>query len=331
MSLPANMNCIEITNSGEPSVLQMSKRPIPIPKNGEVLIKITAAGVNRPDCLQRQGLYAPPPGATDIPGLEAAGEIIATGVNTTRFKIGDHVTALLTGGGYAEYVTTPEDLCLKSLANLDATQNAALPETFFTVWGNVFDRTKLQPGETFLIHGGTSGIGTTAIQLATQMGARVMTTAGSVEKCQACIDLGAEVAVPYKTQDFVTAAKEFGGGKGVDVILDMVGGDYLARNIKSLAPDGRLVNIAFLKGSTAEINFMPIMLKRLTITGSTLRPQTTEAKAKIRQSLEKTVWPLLETGKIHPVIHKTFPLGEAADAHRLMESSKHIGKIMLQI
>ena len=260
-----------------------------------------------------------------------AGEIIALGANTSRFLIGDLVTALLTGGGYAEYATTPEDLCLKFLSNLDAVQNAALPEAFFTVWGNVFNRARLQPGETFLIHGGTSGIGTTAIQLATQMGARVMTTAGSDEKCQACINLGAEVAVPYKTQDFVKAAKEFGGGKGVDVILDMVGGDYIQRNIKSLAVDGRLVSIAFLKGSTAEINFMSMMLKRLTITGSTLRPQSITAKAKIRQDLEKTVWPLLEAGKIHPVIHKTFPLGEAAHAHRLMETSKHIGKIMLQI
>jgi len=331
MPIPETMTAIEISEFGKPDVLKPTTRPVPAPGRGDVLIKVAFAGVNRPDCLQRMGLYAPPPGVTDIPGLEVAGEVIALGPDATRFKTGDRVTALLTGGGYSEYAVTHEQLCLPVPSALSLVESAALPETFFTVWSNVFDRAGLKAGETFLVHGGSSGIGTTAIQLASRLGARVMTTAGSAEKCQACLDLGAEVAVNYKTTDFVTEAKKFSGDKGVDVILDMVGGDYIGRNIKALAADGRLVNIAFLKGSTAEINFMPVMLKRLTLSGSTLRPRPVEAKAEIRQSLEKTVWPLIEQGYIHPVIHKTFPLADANLAHELMESSGHIGKIMLQI
>lgn len=330
-NLPETMNCVEITEDGGPEVLKPTTRPVPSPGNGEVLIKVEAAGVNRPDVIQRQGHYAPPPGVTDIPGLEVAGTVVATGDGATGWQSGDTLCALVQGGGYGEYVTAPVQQCLPIPKGLGMVEAAALPETFFTVWTNVFERGALAPGETLLVHGGTSGIGTTAIQIANRLGARVIATAGSSEKCQACLDLGAERAVNYREEDFVEAAKDFGGGKGVNVILDMVGGDYLPKNVKALARDGRLVNIAFLKGSKAEVNFMPVMLKRLTLTGSTLRVQSAERKGEIAAALKERVWPLLETGDIKPVIYKTFALSDASQAHELMESSQHIGKIVLTV
>lgn len=323
------MTCIEIVEPGGPEVLKTTTRPVPQPESGEVLIKVKAAGINRPDCIQRQGHYAPPPGVTDIPGLEVAGEIVAVSENSGTWKVGDTVCALVAGGGYGEYVAAPAPQCLPIPGSLSMTEAAALPETCFTVWSNIFDRAGLKPGEAFLVHGGSSGIGTTAIQIASRLGARVITTAGSEEKCKVCLDLGAERAVNYKEEDFVDAAKDFTGGIGVDVILDMVGGDYIQRNIKALGPDGRHVSIAFLGGSKAEVNFMPVMLKRLTLTGSTLRPLPVERKAEIARALEESVWPLIASGEIAPVVHSTFPLAEAAEAHRLMESSQHIGKIVL--
>lgn len=327
--IPETMACIEIAEPGGPDVLKPATRPVPEPDAGEVLIAVRAAGVNRPDCIQREGNYAPPPGVTDIPGLEVAGEIAALGQDVSGWKPGDRVCALVAGGGYAEFVTAPAVQCLPIPAGLEMAEAAALPETFFTVWSNVFERARLMPGETFLVHGGSSGIGTTAIQLAAKMGSRVITTAGSEEKCRVCEELGAERTVNYKEEDFVEAAKDFTDGRGVDVILDMVGGDYLNRNIKALGPDGRHVSIAFLGGSKAEVNFMPVMLKRLTLTGSTLRPQPVERKAEIARALEEKVWPMIARGEIKPVIHATFPLAQAAEAHALMESSQHIGKIML--
>jgi putative PIG3 family NAD(P)H quinone oxidoreductase len=281
--------------------------------------------------LQRQGGYAPPPRASDIPGLEIAGTIVALGAGVTDWKVGDQVTALVAGGGYAEYCAAPAPQCLPLPKGLDMAAAAAIPETFFTVWSNVFDRGRLAAGEAFLVHGGSSGIGTTAIQLAHHFGARVFTTAGSADKCRACEELGAERAINYREEDFVTVVKEATGGKGVDVILDMVGGDYIARDVAALAPDGRLVFIAFLGGPKAEINFMPVMLKRLTITGSTLRARSVAFKGAIAQALKAKVWPLIEAGKVGPVLYKSFPLAAAADAHRLMESSAHIGKIVLKI
>ena len=328
-TIPGTMACIEITEPGGPEVLKPAKRPVPEPAADEVLIAVRAAGVNRPDCIQREGNYAPPPGVTDIPGLEVAGEIAALGKDVAGWKAGDKVCALVAGGGYAEFVTAPALQCLPIPEGLDMVEAAALPETFFTVWSNVFERAGLKEGEAFLVHGGSSGIGTTAIQVAARLGARVITTAGSEEKCRVCVELGAERAVNYKEEDFVEAVKAFTEDKGVDVILDMVGGDYLPRNIKALAPDGRHVSIAFLGGSKAEINFMPVMLKRLTLTGSTLRPQTVERKGEIAQALQERIWPLIAAGEIKPVIHASFPLAEAAEAHELMESSRHIGKIML--
>ena len=328
-AIPETMTCIEIIEPGGPEVLRTTDRPVPELKDGEVLISVQAAGVNRPDCIQRQGHYAPPPGVTDIPGLEVAGNIVAVGKNAGQWKIGDTVCALVAGGGYAEFVAAPAVQCLAIPGSLGMTEAAALPETFFTVWTNVFERAGLKPGETLLVHGGSSGIGTTAIQIASRLGSKVITTAGSDEKCRICRELGAERAVNYKEEDFVDAVKDFTGGIGVNVILDMVGGDYLARNIKALAPDGRQVSIAFLGGSKAEINFMPVMLKRLTLTGSTLRPLPIERKGEIARALEKTVWPMIANAKIAPVIHATFPLQDAADAHTLMESSQHIGKIVL--
>jgi putative PIG3 family NAD(P)H quinone oxidoreductase len=330
MSIPSDMNCIEITEPGGPEVLQATTRPVPLPESGEVLIRINAAGVNRPDCIQREGNYAPPPGTTDIPGLEVAGEIVALGDGVSGLSIGERVCALVAGGGYAEYVCAPVPQVLPVPAGLSIIEAAALPETCMTVWTNVFERAHLSAGETLLVHGGSSGIGTTAIQIASQLGSRVIATAGSAEKCQACLDLGAERAVNYRDEDFVAAAKEF-GGKGIDVILDMVGGDYIEKNIKAAAPDGRIVNIAFLRGPKAEVNFMPIMLKRLTLTGSTLRSQSIDRKGEIARHLKKSVWPLIEAGRVKPVIHKVFPLTEARAAHELMESSTHIGKIMLEI
>ena len=331
MTLPETMNCIEIPEPGGPEALKTTSRSVPTPAPSEVLIRVEVAGINRPDCIQRQGNYAPPPGTTDIPGLEVSGEIVAVGVDIKNWSVGDKVAALVAGGGYAEYVAAPFQQCLPIPNGLSMIEAAALPETFFTVWTNVFERGALKKGETLMIHGGSSGIGTTAIQIASQMGARVITTAGSADKCQACADLGAERTVNYREEDFVEAAREFGDGKGVDVILDMVGGDYIAKNIKSLAPDGRLVQIAFLQGSKVDINFMSVMLKRLTFTGSTLRPQSIERKGEIAAALIENVWPLISSGKIKPVIYKTFALNQVAEGHALMESSQHIGKIMLKI
>ena len=328
-ALPETMTCVEIAGPGGPEVLKPTERPRPSPAKGEVLIRVAAAGVNRPDVVQRQGRYAPPPGVTDIPGLEVAGEIVALGDGVTEWKAGDKTCALVAGGGYAEYATAPAPQCLRVPAGLGMIEAGALPETFFTVWSNLYDRARLQPGETLLVHGGSSGIGTTAIQVASRLGARVITTAGSADKCRTCLHLGAERAVNYKEEDFVEAAMDFTKGRGVDVVLDMVGGDYIQRNIKAMATDGRHVSIAFLKGSTAEVNFMPVMLKRLTLTGATLRPQSVERRGEIARALSRHVWPLIAKGEIKPVIHATFPLAEAAAAHRLMESSLHIGKIVL--
>jgi len=297
-----------------------------------VLIKVEAAGVNRADLLQRAGHYPPPPGASDILGLEAAGEIVATEGDVSALRKGDRVCALLSGGGYAEYCATPAGSCLPIPKNFSMIDAGSLPESFFTVWSNVFDRVKLQPGERFLVHGGTSGIGVTAIQLAKHFGSRVFATAGSDEKCQACRDLGADRAINYRTEDFVAVILDATGGKGVDVILDMVGGDYVSRNLKALAVDGRMVNIAYMQGSKiANLDLLPLMLKRLTLTGSTLRARDAAFKAAIADNLRAKVWPLLDQGRIKTVVHQSFPLAEAAAAHRLMESSTHIGKIMLRV
>jgi putative PIG3 family NAD(P)H quinone oxidoreductase len=329
-ALPNSMTAIGIREPGGPDVLVPTTRPVPEPATGEVLIKVAAAGVNRPDVLQRLGGYPPPPGASDIPGLEIAGEVVALGPEAGDFKLGDTVTALVTGGGYAEYCAAPAAQCLTVPEGLDLTEAAAIPETFFTVWTNVFERGGLKSGESFLVHGGSSGIGTTAIQLARVFGARVFATAGSAEKCQACEELGAERAINYREEDYVAVVKE-ATGEGVDVILDMVGGDYIQRNIKALAPDGRLCYIAFLGGSKAEVDFLPMMLKRITISGSTLRARPVAFKAEIARNLMEKVWPLIEAGQVKPVVHRTFPLDQAADAQRLMESSGHIGKIVLTL
>ncbi|HVI52653.1 MAG TPA: NAD(P)H-quinone oxidoreductase [Candidatus Sulfotelmatobacter sp.] len=331
MTLPATMKCIEISSFGGPEVLTAASRPLPAPKAGEVLIKVAAAGVNRPDVIQRQGMYPPPPGASDIPGLEVAGTVAALGDGVVSLQVGQPVCALLTGGGYAEYATAAESVCLPVPASYDMVRAAAIPETFFTVWYNVFMRAHLGAGESFLVHGGTSGIGTTAIQLAKHFGAKVFATAGSPEKCASCRELGADRAIDYRSEDFVEVIAAETGKAGVDVILDMVGGDYLPRNIKSLATDGRHVSIAFLKGPKAEVSFLPVMLKRLTLTGSTLRPQGVPAKAAIAAELLEKVWPLLNQGKVGPVVHATFALEDAAEAHRLMEASTHVGKIVLTI
>ena len=324
-----SMNAIEIAEFGGPEVLKPVKRPVPKPGKGEVLIEVAAAGVNRPDVLQRQGGYRPPSGASDLPGLEIAGRIAALGPEATGWKVGDGVCALVAGGGYAEFCVAPIPQCLPIPRGLDAIKAAALPETFFTVWTNVFDRGRLKSGETFLVHGGSSGIGTTAIQLAHAFGARVFTTAGSAEKCAACLKLGAERAINHRTEDFLAVLQEATQQKGVDVILDMVGGSYINRNLKLLALEGRLVQIAFLEGSKAEIDLGALMMKRQTLTGSTLRPRSVAEKGAIAKSLHDKVWPLLDSGKVAPVMFKTFPLAEAASAHQLMESSSHIGKIVL--
>jgi putative PIG3 family NAD(P)H quinone oxidoreductase len=330
-ALPETMTAIEIKAPGGPEVLVPAVRPVPQPKPGEVLIRVAAAGVNRPDMLQRQGGYAPPPGASDIPGLEVAGTVVALGPGVTRWRQGDQVCALVAGGGYAEFCSAPEPQCLPVPAGLDLTRAAALPETYFTVWTNVFERGRLKAAETLLVHGGSSGIGTTAIQLGRAFGARVFATAGSGPKCRACEKLGAEKAINYRDEDFVAAIDALTQGRGVDVILDMVGGDYVEKNIKLLATDGRLVSIAFLKGAKVEINLLPMMLKRLTLTGSTLRPRSIAEKGAIARSLEEKVWPLIAAGRVAPVIEGHFPLNRAADAHRLMETSAHIGKIMLVV
>lgn len=330
-ALPETMTAIEIREPGGPEVLVPGTRPLPRPGEGEVLVKVAAAGVNRPDVLQRQGGYPPPPGASDIPGLEIAGTVAALGEGAAGWSLGDQVTALVAGGGYAEYCAAPAAQCLPVPKGLTLAEAAAMPETFFTVWSNVFDRGRLRAGESFLVHGGSSGIGTTAIQMAAALGATVFTTAGSAEKCQACVELGAKAAINYREEDFVAAVKEANGGKGVDLILDMVGGDYVQKNIDLLAPDGRLVSIAFLQGPKVQVNLLPVMLKRLTLTGSTLRARSVDFKGRVAASLRDKVWPLVEQGRIRPVMAERFPLAEAAAAHRLMESSAHIGKIVLEI
>lgn len=323
------MRAVEISKFGPPEVLRLTDRPDPFPAAGEILIHVTAAGVNRPDIIQRYGKYPPPPGASDIPGLEVAGTVAALGADVRGWSIGDPICALVAGGGYAERAAVPHEQCLPIPRGLNAIQAAAIPETFFTVWTNVFQRGKLKAGETILIHGGTSGIGTTAIQLAKAFGARVLTTAGSDDKCEAARQLGADAAFNYKTEDWVARAKQVTGGRGVDLVLDMVGGDYISRNIELLVVEGRLVQIAFLKSPKAELDFSQMMRKRLWLTGSTLRPRTPEEKGVIARDLLEHVWPLLENGTVAPVIHKTFPLSAAADAHRLMEESSHVGKLVL--
>jgi len=325
------MRAIEISQYGGPEVLQPCERPVPELKPGEVLIKVHAAGINRPDVFQRLGQYPVPPGASDLPGLEVAGEIVAGDLADSGFAKGDMVCALVQGGGYAEYCAAPLAQCLPVPAGLSAVEAAALPETFFTVWSNVFQRGALKEGETLLVQGGSSGIGTTAIQIAKALGHRVFATAGSAGKCRACEALGAERAIDYKTEDFTAVVKELTGGKGVDVVLDMVGGDYVAREVACLADDGRIVIIALLGGSKASVDLGQVLRRRLTITGSTLRPRPVAFKAQIARELRETVWPLLAAGKIKPVIHQVFPLEQAAAAHTLMESSAHVGKIVLDL
>ncbi len=326
---PATMTAIGASGKGGPDVLAPVTAPIPAPGQGQLLVRVAAAGVNRPDILQRQGLYPAPKGHSEILGLEIAGEVVAAGAGAARFKPGDRLMALVNGGGYAQYCLAGETSCLPIPGGLSMTEAAAIPEAFFTVWHNVFERGGLKPGEWFLIHGGTSGVGVAAIQLAKAFGARVIATAGSDEKCAVCAALGADRAVNYTREDFVEAVKAETGGRGVDVILDMVGGDYIERNVKSLADDGRLVNIAYQKGSAATLDFLRVMLKRLTITGSTLRIRSNEVKGGIARSLEAKVWPLLASGQVKVLIDSTFPLADAAAAHRRMEEGGHIGKIVL--
>jgi NADPH2:quinone reductase len=325
------MRAIEITQPGPPDVLQPCERPLPVLKAGEVLIRVIAAGVNRPDVFQRLGQYPVPPGASDLPGLEVAGEIVDGELGASGFRKGDLVCALVQGGGYAEFCAAPLEQCLPLPKGLSPLEAATLPETFFTVWSNVFQRAALQPGETLLVQGGSSGIGVTAIQLAKALGHRVFATAGSEDKCLACTELGAERAINYRTEDFSAVVKELTGGKGVDVVLDMVGGDYLKREIACLADDGRICLIALLGGARTEIDLGQVLRRRLTITGSTLRPRPVAFKAQIARELRERVWPLIEAGTIRPVIHRSFPLEEAAQAHALMESSAHVGKLVLQV
>ncbi|MBU2581495.1 MAG: NAD(P)H-quinone oxidoreductase [Alphaproteobacteria bacterium] len=327
--LPATMSAIHVVGKGGPEVLKPVEMAVPQPGTGQVLIKVEAAGVNRPDVMQRQGLYPAPKGHSEIPGLEVAGTIAATGPGPARFNVGDKVMALVNGGGYAEFAVADEPCCLPVPDGLSMQQAGGFAETFFTVWHNVFERAHLGSGEWFLIHGGTSGIGVTAIQLAKAFGARVIATAGSDAKCDACRQLGADVAVNYRSEDFVEKAKEATAKKGVDVILDMVGGDYIARNIACLGDDGRMVNIAYQKGSKAEIDFLRVMLKRLTITGSTLRIRPTDVKARIARGLEEYVLPMIGDGRVKVVMDSTYPLREAAAAHARMDEGKHIGKIVL--
>lgn len=329
-TLPTRMTAIGIKAPGGPEMLVPEERPVPAPGEGEILVKVAAAGVNRPDVMQRKGSYPPPPGASDIPGLEIAGEVVALGAGVKRWQISDRVMALVIGGGYAEYCLAHGSHALP-VAGLSMVEAAAIPETFFTVWHNVFERGGLKSGETLLMHGGSSGIGTAAIQLAKARGARVVVTAGSTEKCDACRKLGADVAINYKNEDFVAATKAATNDKGADVILDMVGGDYIGRNYEAACVEGRIVQIAFQGGPKAEVNFMRLMLKRLHHTGSTLRARSIADKGAIRQAVEDEVLPLITAGKVKPVIYKAFPLKEAATAHALMESSSHIGKIVLNL
>ena len=329
--IPQTMTAIEIRGKGGPEVLVPASLPVPQPGPGQILIEVAAAGVNRPDVLQRQGSYPPPPGHSPLPGLEAAGVVAAVGPGVARWKIGDGVTALLNGGGYAQYAIAEETAALPIPAGMDAVQAAAVPETFFTVWHNVFERGGLKAGDWFMVHGGSSGIGTTAIQLAAAFGAKVITTAGSAEKCQACLDLGAARAVNYRSEDFVAAAKEATGGKGVNVTLDMVGGPYTEKNIVAAAEDGRIVQIASLQGAEVSFNIARLMMKRVVLTGSTLRARPRDVKGAIARALEANVWPLLAAGKVKVVLDETFTLTAAADAHRRMETSGHIGKIVLTV
>jgi NADPH2:quinone reductase len=328
---PETMRVIEITAPGGPEVLQPAERPVPRPAAGEVLIQVAAAGVNRPDALQRAGAYDPPPGASDLPGLEVSGEVVAVGPTPGRWSVGDRVCALTAGGGYAEFVTAQDSHCLPWPEGFDAVRAAALPETYFTVWTNVFDRGRLQAGEMLVVHGGASGIGTTAIQLGAAFGARVLATAGADEKVRTCLSLGAERAINYHEHDYVNVVREMTDGRGADVFLNMVGGDYIGRDIRAAADSARIIMIAFLKGPKVEINFAPVMLKRLTLTGSTLRPRTIGEKAAIAQALERHVWPLLSAGRVGPVMDQTFALEAAADAHARMEANANIGKIVLTV
>ena len=325
------MRAVEISEPGGPEVLKPAQRPVPQPKPNEILIKVAAAGVNRPDILQRTGNYAVPPDASDLPGLEVAGEVSAVGSAVKAWKVGDKVCALVHGGGYAEYCVAPDVQALPIPKGLSAVEAASLPETFFTVWSNVYERAGLKPGESLLVQGGSSGIGVTAIQMAAAMGNRVFATAGSDEKCAACVKLGAEKAINYRTQDFAAEIRAATGGKGVDVILDMVGGDYVPKELKSLADEGRLVFIAFLRGHKTELDINEVMRRRLTISGSTLRPRPVEFKGRIAARLRERIWPLIEAGRIRPQIFRSFPLEQAAEAHRLMESSQHIGKLVLTV
>jgi NADPH2:quinone reductase len=330
-ALPAQMQAVEISRPGGPEVLRLTQRPTPVPKAGEVVIAVAAAGVNRPDCFQRAGSYAPPPGASDLPGLEVAGTIAALGEGVTQWQVGDAVCALTPGGGYAQFCATPASHCLPIPRGLSVLEAGSLPETVFTVWINVFERARLAPGETLLVQGGSSGIGVTAIQMARALGHRVFATAGSAQKCAACEELGAQRAINYRDEDFVAVVKQLTGGKGVDVILDMVGGDYVPRELQCLATDGRLSIIAFLGGTRATLDMSDILFRRLTITGSTLRPRSVEYKAQVAGALRDKVWPLIEAGAMRPVIYRTFPLAQAAAAHALMESSTHIGKLLLEV
>lgn len=323
------MRYISVPEHGGPECMVVAESEVPAVGHGEVLIKVAAAGVNRPDIVQRAGFYPPPAGASPVLGLEVAGEVTAVGPGVERWKVGDRVCALTNGGGYAEYALAPQGQCLPIPEGLTDIEAAALPETFFTVWSNLMHRAQLQPGEVLLVHGGSSGIGTTAIQIAANLGVRVFVTAGSDPKCTVCKQLGAEQAINYQQQDFVEAVLSATDGKGADVILDMVGGDYVDRNIQCAARDGRIVNIAFLAGAKVEINMLPVMLKRLTLTGSTLRPQPPEVKAKIARDLEQQVWPMIAAGKIRPHVTATYPLQSVADAHRKMESGENIGKLVL--
>ncbi|MFG1425256.1 NAD(P)H-quinone oxidoreductase [Roseixanthobacter glucoisosaccharinicivorans] len=328
--LPTTMRQIRFEGSGGPEVIRVETAPVPVPGPGQVLVEVVAAGVNRPDCLQRAGGYPPPPGATDIPGLEIGGRVVALGEGVTSPKIGDEVCALVISGGYAEYCVAEAPLCLPVPKPLSLLEAAGLPENYYTVYDNIFTRGRLVKGETILVHGGSSGIGSTAIQLAKHAGATVFATAGSPDKCEFCLSLGADAAIDYRAVDFVAEVKRLTDGKGVDVILDMVGGPYIARNLSALALEGRLVQIAFLQPSRVDIDLMPVMLRRLTITGSTLRARSVPLKAAIADHLRRDVWPLLESGAVRPVIHATFPLEQAQAAHALMESSAHSGKIMLE-
>src|SRR5579863_4929463 len=325
------MQVIEIATPGGPEQLRLAKRPVPSPAEGEVLVRVAAAGVNRPDVMQRQGHYPPPPGASDLPGLEVAGEIAALGPKVSGLAVGDRVTTLLSGGGYAEYAVAAAPLCLPVPEGMSFVAAAAIPETYFTVWTNLFDRGRCRAGDYVLVHGGTSGIGTTAIQLARERGAHVLATAGSPEKARICEKLGAIRGVDYKTEDFVAVVRSATNGRGVDVILDIVGGSYLERNMEAAAVEGRIVVISTMGGTRAELRLTPLMLKRLTLTGSTLRSRTVAQKAAVDAAVRENIWPLLVAGRARPIIHKTFPLAQASEAHRLMESSSHIGKIVLTI